>query len=59
MLAYHEVFSQCCRSICLQPTCIIKMIDILDEQILEHFKESFPPKIESQLLKIDIVFVIE
>ena len=29
-----------------------KMIDMSDEHILEHFKESFPPKLELQLLEI-------
>ena len=29
------------------------MIDISDEEVLEHFKEAFLPKIETQLLEIN------
>ena len=29
------------------------MIDMSDKQVLENFKQAFPPKIEAQLLEID------
>ena len=39
------------------PNVLGKIVDILEEQILQHFKESLPLKIESQLLKIDDIDV--
>ena len=32
---------------------LCKMIGMSEEHILDHFKELFPPKIESQLLDIE------
>ena len=31
------------------------MISMPDEQVLECFKEAFPPKAEAQLLEIDVI----
>ena len=34
------------------------MKGVSDEQVLEHFKEAFPPQIDAQLLEIDDVDIV-
>ena len=41
------------KTVCIWPKVLGKVIGLPDKQVLENVKESFPPKIEAQLIDIE------